>query len=92
MGQRGRCTARLGDDRAAPLNFVNLCQDRIERSGQTLVHHGRDVAFHEVRFIAIAADQVGQFAAADAREHGRIGDLESIEMKDRKKPRHHARD
>ena len=48
------------------------------------MHHGRDVAFHEMRFIAVTADQVGQFPAADAGEHGRIGDLEPIEMKDRK--------
>src|SRR5450755_5088817 len=48
------------------------------------MHHGRDVAFHEMRFIAVTADQVGQFLVADAGEHRRIGDLEPIEMKDRK--------
>ena len=48
------------------------------------MHHGGIVAFHEMRFIAVAADQVGQFLAADAGEHGRIGDLEPVEMKDRK--------
>src|SRR6266478_7303340 len=66
------------------LDPVNLRYDRIKRAGQTLMHHGRDVAFHEKRFIAVTADQVGQFLVADAREHGRIGDLEPIEMKDRK--------
>src|ERR1039458_1331715 len=30
------------------------------------MHHGRDVAFHEMRFIAVTADQVGQFLVADA--------------------------
>src|SRR6266446_276627 len=66
------------------LDPVNLRYDRIKRAGQTLMHHGRDVAFHEIRFIAVTAKQVGQFLVADASEHGRIGDLEPIEMKDRK--------
>jgi len=48
------------------------------------MHHGRDIAFHEMRFIAVTADKVGQFLPADAREHGRICDLEPVEMKDRK--------
>ena len=48
------------------------------------MHHGRNVAFHEMRFVAATADQVGQFPVADAGEDGRIGDLEPIEMKDRK--------
>jgi hypothetical protein len=37
-----------------------------------------------MRFIAVATEQVGQFLAADAGEHGRIGDLEPVEMNDRK--------
>ena len=37
-----------------------------------------------MRLIAVTADQVGQFLAADAGEHRRIGDLEAVEMKDRK--------
>ena len=36
-----------------------------------------------MRLVAIAAQQVGQFLAADARQHGRIGDLEAVEMQDR---------
>ena len=48
------------------------------------MHHGRFVALHEQRFIAVATEQVDLFLAADAGEHGRIGDLESVEMKDRK--------
>ena len=66
------------------LDLVYLRKDRIKRAGQTLMHHGGNVAFHEMRFIAVTADQVGQFLAADAREHGRICDLEPVEMKDRK--------
>ena len=48
------------------------------------MHHGGDVAFHKVRLVTVTADQVGQFLAADAREHGRICDLETVEMQDRK--------
>ncbi len=66
------------------LNLVNLRYDLIKRAGQMLMHHGRDVAFHEMRFITVTADQIGQFLVADAGEHRRIGDLEPIEMKDRK--------
>jgi len=48
------------------------------------MHHGRNVAFHKMRFVTVTADQVGQLLAADAREHGRICDLEPVEMKERK--------
>src|SRR5580693_5598034 len=37
-----------------------------------------------MRLVTVTADQVGQFLAADAREHGRICDLETVEMQDRK--------
>ena len=37
-----------------------------------------------MRIVAVAAHQLGQFLAADARQHRRIGDLEPVEMKDRK--------
>ena len=48
------------------------------------MHYDRFVALHEQRFVAVATEEVDLFLAADAGEHGRIGDLESIEMKDRK--------
>jgi len=63
---------------------VNPRDDRVERAGQTLMHNGRDIAFHVVRFIAVAMQKVGQFLAGDAGEYRRIGDLETVEMKDRK--------
>ena len=66
------------------LDLVDLRKDHIECAGETLMHQGRDVAFDEMRFVAVAADQVGQFLAADAGEHRRVGNLEPIEMKDRK--------
>ena len=66
------------------LDLANLRQDCIQRLGQALMHQRGDVAFHEMRLIAVAADQVGQLPAADTRQHGRICDLEPVEMKDRK--------
>src|SRR5580704_17845294 len=42
------------------LDLVYLGYDCIERAGQSLMHLSRDVAFHEMRFIAVTADQVGQ--------------------------------
>src|ERR1700691_441554 len=42
------------------LDLVNLRQDRVKRAGQTLMHHGGDVAFHKMWFIAEAANQIGQ--------------------------------
>src|SRR5271154_3932706 len=72
--------ARRGTRRT--LNFLNIGYGLIKRTGEALMHHGRDVAFHKMGFITVTADQVSQFSAADAREHGRVGDLKSIEMKD----------
>ena len=48
------------------------------------MHQRRIVALDEMRIVAVAAQQLGQFLAADAGQHGRIGDLEPVEMKDRK--------
>ena len=64
------------------LNLLNFRQDSIERASQTLMHYRGEVAFDKMRLITVAVDQVGQFLAADTREHGRICDLESVEMKD----------
>ena len=43
----------------------------------------RIVALDEMRFVAVTPHQLGQFLAADARQHRRVGDLEAVEMKDR---------
>ena len=47
------------------------------------MHDRRIVALDEMRVVTIAAQQLRQFLAADAGQHGRIGDLETVEMKDR---------
>ena len=66
------------------LNLADFRQDRIQRAGKGLVHHGGIGALHEMGLIAIAAQEVGQLLAADARQDGGIGDLEAVEMQDRK--------
>ena len=48
------------------------------------MHERGIVALDEMRIVAVAAQQFRQFLAADARQDGRIGDLEAVEMKDRK--------
>ena len=42
-------------DRAASLDLAYLRQNRIERSGETLMHDRRIVAFDEMRLVAVAA-------------------------------------
>ena len=37
-----------------------------------------------MRIVAVAAQQLRQFLPADAGQHRRVGDLEAVEMKDRK--------
>src|SRR5271155_1150068 len=54
------------------LDLVNFRDDLIKRAGKSLMHVGWNIAFHEMRLIAVTADEVGQFPAADAGEHGRI--------------------
>ena len=44
----------------------------------------RVVAFHEMRLVAVAPHQVGQLLATDTGQHRRVGNLEAVEMKDRK--------
>src|SRR6185437_8010469 len=40
--------------------------------------------FDEKGFVTVTAQQLRQFVATDARQHRRIGDLETVEMKDGK--------
>src|SRR5580704_5907296 len=75
---------RISAGARSALNLANLRQNRIERSGQTLMHDRRIVALDEMRIVAVAAQQLRQLLAADASQHRWIGDLEAVEMKDRK--------
>ena len=65
------------------LKVANARQDRIERAGKALMHDVRIVAFDEMRFVAVAAQQIGQLRPSDPRQHRRIGDLVAVEMQDR---------
>src|SRR5436190_19552069 len=53
-------------------------QNHIQRTGERLVHQRRIIALDEMRIVAIAAQQVSELLAADASQHCRIGDLETI--------------
>ncbi len=66
------------------LNLANLRQNRIKRTGETLMNDRRIVALDEMRIVPVSAHQSGQLLAADASKNRRIGDLKTIEMKDRK--------
>ncbi len=48
------------------------------------MHQLRIVALDEMWIVAVAAQQLCQFLTTDARQHCRIGDLKSVQMKDRK--------
>ncbi len=65
------------------LDLANAGQDGVERRGEALMNQCRIVAFDEMRLVAVAAHQLGQFLPADARQHRRIGDLEAVEVQDR---------
>ena len=55
------------------------------RGGRHRLVHAVDVrAFDEVRRPAIAAEQIFQFVVRDSRQQGRIVDLVSVEVQDRK--------
>ena len=75
---------RLSARPRGALNLADLRENGIERTGQSLMHDRRIVAFDEMRVVAVAAHQLRQFLPADARQHRRIGDLEAVEVKDRK--------
>src|ERR1051326_79855 len=64
------------------LNLADPRQNHIQRTGERLVHQRRIIAFDEMRIVATAAQQVGELLAADADQHCRIGDLETIEVQD----------
>ena len=66
------------------LDITNLKQNPVERPGKTLVHEAGIVTFDEMRIVAVAAQQVRQLLPADAGQHRRVGDLEPVQMKDRK--------
>ena len=81
---------RAEDDHRPARSFVilsgakdlNLIEHGIERRRHQLMHRHRLVAFHEVRFVAVALEEALQLLARDAREHGGVGDLVAVEVED----------
>ena len=80
-----RALRRLGAPAVRAALWISRMRARIASSvpARALMHQRRIVALDEMRIVAVAAQQLGQFLAADARQHGRIGDLEAVEMQDR---------
>ena len=60
------------------LNRLDFGDDRIEGRRHFLVHRLRLGAFNEIRPIAVAAQESFQLLMADARQHGRVGDLVAV--------------
>ena len=76
-----------GEDNGGPgirLDLPDLFDDGIERRRHRLVHRHRLMTFHEVRSPAVAAQQLLQFFAGNARENGWIGDFVAVKVQDGK--------
>ena len=48
------------------------------------MHQRGIVALDEIRIVAVAAEQLRQLLSADPGKHGRVGDLEPVQVEDRK--------
>ncbi len=55
----------------------------VQSGGQRLVHHGRIVAVHQIRFVTVPGQQVGQLVIADAGQQRRVRDLVAVQVQDR---------
>ena len=55
----------------------------VGRRRHQLVHRHRTVTFHEDRCPAAADEEVFELFVADAGQHGRVADLEAVEVQDR---------
>ena len=66
------------------LDVTDLKQNAVERPGKTLMHECGIVTLNKMRIVTVATQQLRQFLAADAGQHRRVGDLEPVQMKDRK--------
>ena len=65
------------------LDAADVVQRLVERAGQALVDQRRVIAFDEMRFVAVAVQQLEQLGASDARQQRRVGDLVAVEVQDR---------
>ena len=56
---------------------------RLERRRHQFVHRRGLVPLDEIRFVAVAAQELVELLGRDARKYGRIGDLVAVEVQDR---------
>ena len=66
----------------APLDLRDLVERLVERGGHALVHVLRVVALDEDRPVPVALEQRGELVVRDLRQHGRVGDLEAVQVQD----------
>src|SRR5579872_115719 len=74
----------LGATTSRALNVTNLAQTPVERTSKALMYKHGIVVLNEMRIVTVAAQQRRQFLTADTCQHRWVGDLESVQMKDRK--------
>ena len=80
IGQSGRSVWPLV---GACLDVLDLVNDAVQRSGHQLMHLFRLIALYEIRSVAVAAEEVIQLFVTDPGQHAGIGDLVTVEVKDR---------
>ena len=69
--------ARVSLDRSNALNGL------LQYVGHLPMHQTRVVTFNEQRFVTIAGKELTDLVVVHSAEHGRVGDLVAVEMKDR---------
>ena len=65
------------------LDLPDVQDHRLDGLGHQLVHRFRLVALDEIGRPAAAPEELLEFLVLDAGQHGRIADLEAVEMQDR---------
>ena len=70
-----------------PADGRDLVQRRVHRGGHPLMDDGRIFAVEppcdDIRVVAVAAHQVEELVLVDPGEHGRVGDLVTVEVENR---------
>ena len=65
------------------LDFFDFLDHGIERGGHFLVHFSGLVTFHKIGRPTVATEQLLQFLASNAREHGWVGNFVTVQMQNR---------
>ena len=64
------------------LNGLDLRRCLIQSAGHLLVHQRRVGSFHEIRFIAVAGEEVFQLFVGQTRQYGGAGNFVSVQVQD----------